>query len=373
MRVLFYINSLATGGAERTLVKLANTLATASDEVTVATQLDAAHDRFTLAANITRLCTDTGQTSTSLFSALGNNVRRITRLRQLIKQQQPDVVVAFMATANTVATFATLGLNVPVVVSERNYPPALPLSPMHKVAQRLANRWADHMVVLTHQTKQWYQRERGLRALTVIPNGVTYPVAATDTNAVPPDQLLEANKPLVLCVGRINQQKQPELALKAFADASHNNTDWQMAWLGRGNTDHLLAQATQLGIGDRFIAPGAVSNVQDWYERADIYLMTSAYEGFPNSLLEAMACGCACIALDCPTGPADIIRHEDNGLLLPLGQPAVLAANINNLMQDPQQRQALGQAATLIRDQFSDAAAHTAWRKLLQTLVKDAG
>ena len=175
MHVLFYINSLATGGAERTLVKLANALA-ASHDVTVVTQQSADMDRFTLLDHVTRLSTDSGATSTSVFSAVRNNWRRISRLRHLIKQRNPDVVVAFMATANTVATFAVQGLGIPVVVSERNYPPALPLAPLHRLAQRMANRRADHMVVLTEQTRQWYQSARGLSRLSVIANGVTYPI-----------------------------------------------------------------------------------------------------------------------------------------------------------------------------------------------------
>ena len=370
MHVLFYINSLATGGAERTLVKLANRLVNEPTitAVTVVTQQPPSLDRFPLDPQINRYTTDTGATSTSVFSALSNNWQRIYRLRQEFRTRQPDIVVAFMATANTVATFAALGLNIPVVVSERNYPPSLPLTPLHSLAQRIANRLADHMVVLTQQTQNWYREQRGLTRISIIPNGVTYPIPPAEPS-LSPSEFLTTQQKLLLCVGRISEQKQPLLALEAFARSAGKFPDWQMVWLGRGDSQELLDRAQALGISDQFSAPGAVGNVQEWYERADLYVMTSAFEGFPNSLLEAMACGCCSIALDCPTGPRDIIQHLSNGILLDPADHDGLAEQIASLMHNAKQRETLGQAALSVRETFNDAATHQAWLRLLSEVA----
>ena len=353
MRVVLYINSLDTGGAERTLVKLANYFSGLSWEVAVVTQQPPNLDRFELDPTVHRHSTDTGHLSDSLSSALSNNWRRIRRLRTFLKSYKPDVVVAFMATANTVATFATRGLGIPVIVSERNYPPALELSRPHKIAQRIANRWAEKMVVLTEQTKRWYEEHRGLSRLVVIPNGVTYPIPGT-TPKIEPAELVDPRSKLLLAVGRITNQKQPELALAAFSSVAIQHPEWHMAWIGRGDTQRLQSLANEQGIGERFIAPGAVGNVQDWYERADAYFMTSAYEGFPNTLLEAMACGCPSIALDCPTGPAEIIEHGTNGLLIELDDHQALSVALSRVLSDQQLREDLGGVARRVKENFGD-------------------
>ncbi|MEM7099944.1 MAG: glycosyltransferase [Pseudomonadota bacterium] len=365
MRVVLYINSLDTGGAERTLVKLANFMAGLSWEVTIVTQQPPELDRFELDAAVQRHSTETGHLSDSFSAALFNNARRIYRLRRFVKTYQPNVVIAFMATANTVATFATRGTGIPVIVSERNYPPALELSIPHRLAQRIANHRAEKMVVLTEDTKRWYQEERGLTRLTVIPNGVTYPIPAS-TPRLTPDSFINPATRLLLCVGRITQQKQPEVAIGAFASVAKDHPEWHMIWVGRGDTERLQALAEQHGIRHRFSTTGAVGNVQDWYERADAYLLTSAYEGFPNTLLEALACGCASIALDCPTGPAEIIETGKNGLLVDLNNSNALTEALHRIMGDPSLRSKLSQAASDVRQTFSDQASHTAWRSLVE-------
>jgi glycosyltransferase involved in cell wall biosynthesis len=91
-------------------------------------------------------------------------------------------------------------------------------------------------------------------------------------------------------------------------------------------------------------------NIGDWYARATVFALPSRYEGFPNVLLEAMAAGCACVAADCLTGPADLIRPGENGLLLPADAPASLwAEQLAGLLANPAERQRLGTAAIGVR------------------------
>lgn len=102
--------------------------------------------------------------------------------------------------------------------------------------------------------------------------------------------------------------------------------------------------------------PGVVGNIGDWYSACEMFILPSRFEGFPNVLLEAMASGCACVACDCPTGPADLIRDGENGLLLPeAASDLELANTITTLHRDARLRRRLGQAAQHVREQFSDA------------------
>jgi glycosyltransferase involved in cell wall biosynthesis len=97
-------------------------------------------------------------------------------------------------------------------------------------------------------------------------------------------------------------------------------------------------------------------------------VLSSRYEGFPNVLLEAMASGVACLALDCPTGPSDLIADGDNGHLLPLhpSDPvADLASGLDRLMDEPHTRARLGQAARAVRERFSPSRQRQRFLELL--------
>jgi glycosyltransferase involved in cell wall biosynthesis len=98
---------------------------------------------------------------------------------------------------------------------------------------------------------------------------------------------------------------------------------------------------------------------------SQLYVLSSRYEGFPNSLLEAMAMGLAVIATDCPTGPADIVSHNDNGLLVPPGDVAALADAMERLMGNADQRSRLAARAVDVRRRFSPDKILACWDRLL--------
>ena len=99
---------------------------------------------------------------------------------------------------------------------------------------------------------------------------------------------------------------------------------------------------------------GRVGNLADWYERADLFVLSSRSEGIPNVLLEAMASGCACLAIDFPTGPSDLIDHGVNGWLLPVKSNSTqLSEALEALMRSPEQRKFLAKGAMRVRQRFS--------------------
>jgi glycosyltransferase involved in cell wall biosynthesis len=132
----------------------------------------------------------------------------------------------------------------------------------------------------------------------------------------------------------------------------------QQGWLRQRLRDPALQS--------RLLMPGVAGNIGAWYGRATLFALPSRYEGFPNVLLEAMAAGCACVAADCATGPADLIRTGENGLLLPAEAPASLwAERLSGLLANPAERQRMGEAALAVRQTF-DAA--TLRRRFLESL-----
>jgi glycosyltransferase involved in cell wall biosynthesis len=113
--------------------------------------------------------------------------------------------------------------------------------------------------------------------------------------------------------------------------------------LGDGSERAALErQAVELGLQDSVLMPGLVRDPERWLQHAQLYVLSSRFEGFPNALLEAMQCGVAVAAFDCPSGPGEIVRHEQTGLLVPAGDVDALAAAIARLAADADLRQRLG-------------------------------
>ena len=175
-------------------------------------------------------------------------------------------------------------------------------------------------------------------------------------------------------MGSKPEQKGFDLLVQAFAGLAADWPVWDLVILGidpaseavcgGGASVHRLAEA--VGVAQRLYLPGRVGNVADWYQRADIFVLSSRYEGFPNVLLEAMASGCPCIAFDCDTGPRDVIEDDVDGVLVPAEDILVLRKKLGELMADECKRKRLARSAVRVRKRFSGELVMGDWTKVLE-------
>lgn len=144
-----------------------------------------------------------------------------------------------------------------------------------------------------------------------------------------------------------------------------------MVILGEGPLRSALeAQVREAGLGNRVFLPSRAGNVGEWYERADLSVMSSRFEGFPNTLAEALAYGLPAVSFDCDTDPRDIIRQGVNGLLVPPGNVVGLTEALDQLMGDAALRQRFASRAVEVRARFSIVRIAGMWETFFSEVTK---
>ncbi len=361
-KISIFVHSLDGGGAERTVVRLAKSLCDIGWKVNVLTQSSQVEDQYPLDERVDRHHLELDTQSTSALHGLASNINRVRVTRKAVKQLQPDVALSFMTTQNVILSIATLGLKTRVVLAERNFPTKQDGRIWHPL-RRLTYRFASEVVAQTARASSWLERNAGVKSVVTIPNSVVFPLADSDPNK-PTTDYLSAEEFVILAVGRNSWFKGFDLLLESFAKCEFDpNVKLAIAGLKQG--DEVMQQASNLGIHDQLVLPGRVGNLSDWYQRADIFVLPSRKEGYPNVLMEAMAAGKCSIAFDCPAGPAELIEHGINGLLVPAGDTTALAGAISEAVRDGKLRERLGRSATQILISHSEQQNLSNWVEVL--------
>jgi len=161
--------------------------------------------------------------------------------------------------------------------------------------------------------------------MRVVPNPVSIPERVTP---------LERRERIIVNVGSIGRMKNQRSLMHIFSRLE-GSADWRLLFIGDGpDRPRLEREVRQLGLTNRIEFLGERKDVQSLLDRARVFAFTSLEEGFPNALSEALAAGCACVSYDCPTGPADLIDHERNGLLVQNNDEAAFAQQLERMVSD---------------------------------------
>lgn len=371
MKLALVISSLGGGGAERVMSVLAGAWAREGNEVTLITLASAQEDKYPLDSSVRRVALNVAGRSSGPVKAIGNNFMRIRALRSAIKACRPDAAISFMANTNVLSMLAATGLQVPVIVSERVFVEALPPRGIRSVLYRLLYRRAAAVVAQTRRAARDIERRAGC-ATVVIPNPVWHQQAPAASNAFEPESLMPSGSGshTLLAVGRLAPQKGFDLLINAFAQIANRHPDWNLTILGDGMLRNELTQAiTARGLAHRISMPGFSDRVREAMRQAELFVLSSRFEGFPNALLEAMSEGVACVSFDCETGPRELIRHGENGLLVAAENASALAAALDTLMQDDGLRASLGARAREVRTLYSLPVVLGQWNALLESVV----
>jgi GalNAc-alpha-(1->4)-GalNAc-alpha-(1->3)-diNAcBac-PP-undecaprenol alpha-1,4-N-acetyl-D-galactosaminyltransferase len=244
-------------------------------------------------------------------------LRRLLALRRVMREGEFDGAIAFLPNVNVAAIVARVGLRLPLVVGERTYPPAMPLSPARELARRGLYRFADAVVMQTHDGARWLAEQIPSARGEVIANPVCWPIPEA-APSISPSAFVPTGLRMLLSVGRLAPEKRLDLLLEAFAYVGEEARDWRLVIAGEGPLRAALEELVErLGLVGRVSMPGQIGNVAEWFGRAEAFALTSSFEGYPNALLEAAASGVPVAAIDCLTGVRELVAQGVNGVLAP--------------------------------------------------------
>lgn len=227
-----------------------------------------------------------------------------------------------------------------------------------KLMSFLAKKF-DAFVVLTNgNIEEW----KHLRNLHVIPNPLSFY----------PDKSSTLQNKKVIAVGKQGYQKGYDLLLQAWQKVNINSIDWKLEIYGKIEPQERLSKlAIQLGISDKVIFFPPTQQIEEKYLDASLFVLSSRFEGFGMVLIEAMACGLPCVSFDCPHGPADIITHGEDGLLVPNGNLEQLAEALIDVMEHEQKRQSMGAAAKEHVKRYLPEQIMPLWDTLFKKIVNE--
>lgn len=366
--LLIFISSLSSGGAERVSSTLANYWSAKGWDVTVVTLVSPASDFYELHPSVKRIALELPGESSNPVQAIANNLCRALALRRVLRELRPDLALSFMTAANVLLALAATGIKgLATVGAERVHPPMYPLGKIWETLRTHLYRRLDAVVALTFETTEWLCRHTGARRVVRIPNVAMWPLTLQPPYLQPP--VRSAQQRLLLAVGRFSEQKRFDLLISAFQRLAARFPLWKLVILGDGpDRAALEAQIEAAELKHRVALPGRAGNVGQWYAAADLYVMSSRFEGFPNALAEAMAHGLPAVSFDCDTGPRDIIRHDVDGLLVTNGDVVALADTLGRLMGDEGLRQQFAVNAIDARKRFSMEKIAGMWEDLFEEL-----
>lgn len=367
MNIVFVISSLSAGGAERVLVNLAGALYRRGAQVTVVTLGGTQADFYTLEEGVGRVALGVSGSSRGTAEAVRNNARRVVALRRTIRKLRPDAVISFMDRTNVLVLAACVGLRIPVIVSERCDPRMFPIGWGWDRMRRLLYPRAAAVVSVSEGVNRYF---------TWVPENkrrVIYnPVAnLSPLPAEVPTLKLDEDKRHLMAMGRLIYQKGFDLLVTSFSRLAAEFPRWRLVIVGDGEKrQEIAAQVAHLGLAGRVILTGRLQNPFPVLAQGDLFVLSSRFEGFPNVLLEAMACGLPVVSFDCPSGPSEIIRDGVDGILVPPGDVDALTVALGRLMGDPDERARLAARAKEVTERFGIEKVVGQWEKLLWEVIR---
>ncbi|MGB5941361.1 MAG: glycosyltransferase [Leeuwenhoekiella sp.] len=358
-RVALLVESLAGGGAERSAGLLSGILDSLGHEVHLITITDRV--AYEYSGTLLNLGKYKNRTNGPF-----NKWSRLYRLREYLHQHRVEVVLDYRFRKNLIKEILVhkmLYQNLHTIYMVRSYHISYYFPKQTKMVKRLFPKNAS-ICTLTNGIRERIEREYGIMGVSVIPNCVN----AEAYRRI--DSKLVFDRPFVVAAGRLHRGiKQFDKLIIAYAKSDLPRLNIDLRILGEGEMmDECKTIARQEHVEDQVIFEGFVENPEAFYAKAKFMLHCSKFEGFPMVILECLASGTPVVAMDCPTGPSDLIDSGNNGILIPPDDFESFIEAMNQLANNLEYLRSLREKAQSSILHYDNTEVKEQWKKLLENL-----
>lgn len=350
MKLTFVTSTLHAGGSERVMSLLANTFAQKGYEVEIVC-INKHLVFYPIDEKVKVWFAEDEVKSPSIL-------KKVFWLRNHIKNDRPNVVIAFMLEVYCVTLASLIGVSVPVISSERIDPHFFGRA--KGLLRWLLLRRTTHLVVQTVRIKDFYSAKLQSRT-TIIPNPVTDKVFSLTPTL---------KQKRIIAVGRLAYQKNYPMMFRAFAKVHHDFPDWQLVVYGNGpQKDEIRGVIERLGMEGHIILAGKSDHVVEEMNKSSLFVMSSDYEGMSNALLEAVCVGLPVISTDV-SGARDLITEGVNGYIVPVGNERALTLALSSMLSSPEKMDEMGRQSKALAPRFREEQIVGQWEELIKKVVR---
>ncbi len=355
MKLVFITPGMTFGGAERVISILANIWCDMGHEVSI----------FITATDRPPVYKLNDKINVEHYSNFNENgvsyFKLISSIRSFVNKEKPDCVISFINDVCAYTIIALMGKNIPIIYSERNDPNKTNQRKVDKIFRKIVEFGATYIVFQTEGAKQCYSK-KVQRKSSIILNPV-------ELNRIPNRKKEDIDYSEIVTVARLEPQKNQELLIDAFNLVSKKHQDAVLKIYGEGSLKNKLQNIIdELGLKDKVLLMGAKQDVLEWIKGSYCFVLTSDFEGLPNSLIEAMCMGIPCISTDCSPGGARQLLGDDRGLIVPCGDKERLAEAINMYLENKDIAMRYGEEAYKLRDEIESHTVAKEWINLIEKL-----
>jgi len=357
MKILFVTHGLGPGGAERVLSQIANYFSEMNYEVSIIifNEFEKEKSFYPLNSAIKIIKINNYKKNIVLYSKIRSLINIVFSLKEVFQKEEPDIIISFITLTNIFSTIAATMARKKIILSEHtNY--KRNSKDILGFFRYIIYPFANAVVVLTNHDRAEYSFVKNVYTIH--------------------NPLLLENKYLnikrekiILGVGRLIHLKGFDLLIKAFYKLK--TKDWKLVIVGEGpERNKLESLINNLGLNEYVSLAGLTTDVEKYYKKASIFVLSSRTEGFPGALCEAMGYGCASIAFNCHTGPSDIINNKVNGVLVEPENEEQLSCEIQNLIDNREYRKILSSNSKKILDQLDITKITKKWLTIIKDVKK---
>ena len=290
-------------------------------------------------------------------------IKCISFFRDYLKRNKPSILLSFSAPFNMVSIVSSIGLNIRTIVCERNDPRFIPFNALQRFFRNCLYLFADGILTQTEHNKEYFSKVLQKKT-TVIYNPIFI------NQALIGSKRYEDNNHIIISVARLKEQKNQKMLISAFSKFSKSHPDYKLLIWGEGDErGELENQINELSLEQKVLLPGVSENIFQELSKGEIFVLSSNFEGMPNTLIEAMCLGLPCISTKV-SGATDLIKDGVNGLLIEINAENQLIMAMEKLTGDDSLRKEIGENASKIYDELNVEVISNKWIKYIENFVK---